>query len=61
MKALLALSLICMLAVPALAYGADEMAREVSGVALALSEPVYLLLSGTVLLVVGCALRRLGA
>ena len=61
MKALLALPLIFLLAAPALAQGADEVARDVSGFALALTEPVYLLLSGTALLIVACALRRLGA
>ena len=61
MKALLALPLIFLISVPALAYGADEVARDVSGFASALTEPVYLLLSGTALLVVACALRRLGA
>jgi hypothetical protein len=58
---LLALPLTCLVATPALAFGVDEVAREVSGFALALTEPVYLLLSGTALLVVVCALRRLGA
>ena len=61
MKALLALPLIFLVAVPARAYGADEAARDASGVALVLTEPVYLLISGTALLVVACALRRLGA
>ena len=61
MKALLALPLIVLVVTPASAYGADEAARDVSGFALALTEPVYLLISGTALLVVACALRRLGA
>ena len=61
MKALLTLPLIFLAAAPALAFGAEDVAREVSGFALALTEPVYLLLSGTALLVVACALRRLGA
>jgi len=61
MKVLLALPLIFLATVPASAFGADEVAREVSGFALTLTEPVYILLSGTALLVVACALRRLGA
>ena len=61
MKALLALPLIFLVAAPAFAASADEASRDASGFALALTEPVYLLLSGTALLIVGCALRRLGA
>jgi hypothetical protein len=60
MKALLALPLVLLAAASALAYGAGDVSRGVSGFSLALTEPGYLLLSGTALIAIAGAVRRLG-
>ena len=56
MKALLALSLVLLAAASALAYGAGDVA---GGFAFAMSEPAYMLLSGTFLIAIAGAVRRL--
>ena len=59
MKVLLVLALVLLAAASALAYGAGDVARGVSGFAVAISEPTYMLISGTVLIAIAGALRRL--
>ena len=59
MKVLLVLALVLFAAASALAYGAGDVARGVSGFALAMNEPTYMLISGTVLIAIAGALRRL--
>ena len=60
MKVLLVLALMLLAAASALAFGAGDMARGVSGFAIAMTEPAYMLLSGTFLIAIAGALRRLG-
>ena len=59
MKVLLALSVVLVAAASALAYGAGDMARGAGAVGFAMSEPAYMLLSGTLLIAVAGAVRRL--
>lgn len=59
MKALLALPLVLLATASALAYGPGDVARGVSGFALAMTEPAYMVLSGTALIVIAGAVRRL--
>ena len=56
MKALPALSLALFAAASVLAYGASDVT---SGFGLAMSEPAYMLLSGTVLIAIAGAVRRI--
>jgi hypothetical protein len=59
MRVLLVLALVLLAAASAFAYGAGEVARGVGSFALTLTEPAYMLLSGTVLIAIAGALRRL--
>ena len=59
MKVFLVFATVLLAAASAFAYGASDVARDVSGFAFSLTEPVSMLISGTVLLVVAGALRRL--
>ena len=55
MKALLALPLVLLAAASVLAYGNGDAA---GGFAFAMSEPAYMLLSGTILIAIAGAVRR---
>jgi hypothetical protein len=59
MKVILALSIVSLAAASALAYGAGDAAHGVGGLGVALSEPAYMLLSGTILIGIAGAVRRL--
>jgi hypothetical protein len=59
MKALLVLALVLLAAHSPLAHSATDVAKGVSGLALALTEPAYMLLSGTLLILLAGAVRRL--
>ena len=61
MKVVIALSIVSLAAASALAYGAGagDVAHGVGGFGLAMSEPAYMLLSGTILIGIAGAVRRL--
>ena len=59
MKALLVLALVLLAGSSAFAYGATDVAKGVSSLAFALTEPAYMLLSGTLLILLAGAVRRL--
>ena len=59
MKVLLVFALVLLAAASAFAYGASDVAREVSGLAFTLTEPAYMVLSGAALTLAAGAVRRL--
>ena len=60
MKVLLALALVLLAAASAFAYGAGDVARGVSSFNFMMTEPAFMLLSGTLLIAIAGAVRRLG-
>ena len=58
MKVLLVFALVLLAAASAFAYGASDVAREVSDL-FTLTEPAYMVLSGTALILAAGAVRRL--
>ena len=59
MKVVLALSIVLLAAASALAYGTGDVSYGVGGFGFAMSEPAYMLLSGTILIAIAGAVRRL--
>ena len=59
MKVSLVLGLMLLAAASVVAYGTPDVARGVSSFTFVMTEPAYMLLSGTVLLLLAGALRRL--
>lgn len=57
MKALLVLALMLIVAASALAFGGEDISRGVSG--FSMTEPAYMLLSGTALIAIAGAVRRI--
>lgn len=59
MKVFLVFALVLLAAASAFAYGASDVAREVGDLAFTLTEPAYMVLSGTALILAAGAVRRL--